>query len=431
MSEKLKIPMIVRERLKAIRPASAHPDPDQLAAFSEQQLGERERAMVLDHLAGCEECRTVLALSTAETAEIPLRREPRAFIARWRMWRWAALTASAAVVVVIATQYDALRPRPLKVERANASVSQHAAQPNAEVAQNAPAAAAARKASPAEHKQSAGPAASAPSAPIAKSLAEGNEAFARDKLALAQPLRRGAVSLQARLPSLEKKDLKTTESADLAAANQTAASASAVGGGITAAPPQPASAPLQVATNTREEGAPVAKAKEPIAPRSYNENVEVTAGAPLIETEQAQLAAKPNASHSPVLVWRLHRGQLQQSSDAGRSWAAVEVPLVAEQHWNAIAYVGSNVWVGGGGESLYHTPDAGAHWEEQSLQAGPLSTNETVEVTASEQEIAPPKITKIAFTDGQHGTATLASNGKKQIYTTEDGGTHWALSLPQ
>ncbi len=66
------LPNIVRERLKATTTAAAdHPDADLLTALAEQTLGERERVRVMQHLAGCGECREVLSLATAESDSVP------------------------------------------------------------------------------------------------------------------------------------------------------------------------------------------------------------------------------------------------------------------------------------------------------------------------------------------------------------------------
>ena len=56
------LPKIVRERL-ATAPAGAHPDADQLTAFAEKRLGERERGQVLAHLSACQACREVVSLA--------------------------------------------------------------------------------------------------------------------------------------------------------------------------------------------------------------------------------------------------------------------------------------------------------------------------------------------------------------------------------
>src|SRR5690242_18898281 len=64
-TEMSQLPKIVRDRL-AGAPAAAvqnHPDPDLLTVFVEGSVGAREREQIVSHLAGCSECRDVVALA--------------------------------------------------------------------------------------------------------------------------------------------------------------------------------------------------------------------------------------------------------------------------------------------------------------------------------------------------------------------------------
>jgi hypothetical protein len=95
------VPKIVRERLKAATPAVNHPDADVLTAFAERSLPELERAIVLEHLARCGDCRDIVALSLPATEAV----EAAAIQARgqWFAWptlRWAFVAAG---VVAIAS----------------------------------------------------------------------------------------------------------------------------------------------------------------------------------------------------------------------------------------------------------------------------------------------------------------------------------------
>jgi len=97
------LPNIVRERLKVSRPTSAHPDPDVLTAFAERALPESERAVVMEHLARCHDCRDILALAlpatvTVETARVPL--PVRSGWLRAPVLRWGVVAAGFAVLVV-------------------------------------------------------------------------------------------------------------------------------------------------------------------------------------------------------------------------------------------------------------------------------------------------------------------------------------------
>ncbi|HEY6337901.1 MAG TPA: YCF48-related protein [Candidatus Sulfotelmatobacter sp.] len=97
------LPNIVRERLKASRPASAHPDAEVLTAFVERSLPEFERALVTEHLARCHDCRDILALSlpapvVVETVRVPFPGH-RGWL-RAPVLRWGVVAAGFAVLAV-------------------------------------------------------------------------------------------------------------------------------------------------------------------------------------------------------------------------------------------------------------------------------------------------------------------------------------------
>ena len=103
------VPKIVRQRLKAAMPPVNHPDADVLTAFAECSLPELERAVVLEHMARCGDCREIvaLALPAMEPLETGVSRSPSPstspLIGGWLTWpalRWGFVTAG---VVAIAS----------------------------------------------------------------------------------------------------------------------------------------------------------------------------------------------------------------------------------------------------------------------------------------------------------------------------------------
>jgi hypothetical protein len=96
-----KVPKIVSERLKVATPAVNHPDADILAAFSEQSLLEFERAIVVEHLARCGECRDIvaLALPAQDSVANVVRPSPSGWLA-WPTLRWGFVAAG---IVAIAS----------------------------------------------------------------------------------------------------------------------------------------------------------------------------------------------------------------------------------------------------------------------------------------------------------------------------------------
>ena len=83
------VPKIVTDRLRTSLAAVNHPDADVLTAFSERSLPEQERAIVLEHLARCGDCRDIvaLALPEAEPSQIVVRPASSGWLT-WPALRW-------------------------------------------------------------------------------------------------------------------------------------------------------------------------------------------------------------------------------------------------------------------------------------------------------------------------------------------------------
>jgi hypothetical protein len=96
------LPKFVRERLKASVSPIGHPDPDVLTAFSERSLPAHERAVVMEHLARCGECRDIVALALPATEAVlePARAAHRDWF-RWPVLRWGAVAAGIVVIAAI------------------------------------------------------------------------------------------------------------------------------------------------------------------------------------------------------------------------------------------------------------------------------------------------------------------------------------------
>jgi len=97
-----KVPQIVPERLRVATALVNHPDADVLTAFAERSLPELERAMVLEHLACCSDCREVVALALPESVPVTAHLAPSP--TRWLGWpqlRWGFALAGVAVIVSV------------------------------------------------------------------------------------------------------------------------------------------------------------------------------------------------------------------------------------------------------------------------------------------------------------------------------------------
>jgi hypothetical protein len=98
------VPKIVRDRLQAAPPAVNHPDADLLTAFAERSLPDRERTVVLEHLARCGDCRDIVALSLpdVESVQTTVRPSPN----RWLTWpalRWGFVAAGVVAIASLGT----------------------------------------------------------------------------------------------------------------------------------------------------------------------------------------------------------------------------------------------------------------------------------------------------------------------------------------
>jgi Photosynthesis system II assembly factor YCF48 len=133
-------------------------------------------------------------------------------------------------------------------------------------------------------------------------------------------------------------------------------------------------------------------------------------------------------------------GALQRSFDAGMTWEDVKVSQAAlagrlrtdsaaaykadDQEkkikknenaesnsglvFRAVAAIGPEVWAGGSGAMLYHSPDAGTHWTQV------LPSEATASLTGD--------IISVEFSDPQHGRVATSSG---EVWLTADGGQTW------
>jgi photosynthesis system II assembly factor YCF48-like protein/putative zinc finger protein len=98
--------------------AGLHPDADTLTAYTEQLLGAAERQQVLKHLAGCADCREVLALSQVEVPALAMQPVLKPVPVSW--WRRvltpafgvAGLVVAMVVIAVLVVQTPRKSGRP-------------------------------------------------------------------------------------------------------------------------------------------------------------------------------------------------------------------------------------------------------------------------------------------------------------------------------
>jgi hypothetical protein len=458
------LPQIVRERLKTSPPPGIHPDADVLTAFGERLLPESERAVVLDHLARCGDCREIIALAlpVSEAADVaPLRNAQRGWFSRSAL-RWGMVAAG--IVAAASVGIHQIRVH----QRANVTV--------AHVTSRAQ-----------EQEQQQESDARIPiQAPQAQTAAPANSP--REESAVKSP---AAVVSNKPASAHETKDFLQpgrTGRAGSAEASAMVASGAAVGGPrrnpkmAMAEPPRD----LPFAQGLRKSMSPATAKQAPVpapspeVPPSVSETVEVqgqsnqiatqsgslsqeqslqgrNAGEPQLSAERADVVerAKPPAapSDTPTAApastprWTISSsGSLQRSFDGGNTWQNVAVaakppvignvmtaesvarpqadksfkksrsreenksqtPTISNPMFRAVAAAGLEVWAGGSGSMLYHSRDGGEQWTRV------LPSAHGIVLTGD--------ITTVEFSDRQHGTVSTSSS---EVWTTGDGGQSW------
>ncbi len=459
------VPNIVRERLKAAASGANHPDANVLTAFAEKSLSERERVVVLEHLARCGDCRDVLALALPATESASTVVSPSPI--RWLIWpalRWGVVAAG--VVAVASLGMVQFQRRAVQTAMVAKEVRGREIATYVQPEPAAPAAAASEQKKSADKAQySAALAASAPAKTPEARLTEPR---------LAEP--RGLV-----------RSLPPAAQAQSGNAMHGNAIGSAFGGPVrrpsASGPKMPVQWQQQQGQSTArvrvaQPAAPSAAAKQQAADMAANANppqasqttVEVNGAAPMIaeaQTQQAPVANEITAQSSsedavsrvgkaksafaprpeavvatahPIARWAISStGGLQRSFDQGGTWQDVDVTAnasaaamayelsssapalkkdrstiktpkgqAAAPIFRAVVATGIDVWAGGSAGALYHSVDGGNRWTRVVPSvAGAVLTGDIV---------------VLEFSDSQHGRVATST---AEVWTTGDNGQSW------
>lgn len=186
-------------------------------------------------------------------------------------------------------------------------------------------------------------------------------------------------------------------------------------------------APAPPTADTFYAGNAFAKTGE-VAPRSTSETVEVTAQAPMLQTENANLAQVQEAGKAKAVTtlpaparWRVRKGRVQHSPDGGASWSDVNIARAVTFH--QVSAAGDQVWAGGSNAVLYHSSDGGATWAAQWSYARDASAKDSARYPQ-----APASITQIIFSDERYGQMRVRVHSKPAqsfFFTSSDGGQTW------
>jgi Photosynthesis system II assembly factor YCF48 len=299
------LPNYVRERLNASTATDSHPEPDLLAAFAERSVSDRERGVVLQHLAHCTDCRELVWLSLPETElATTLKPKPRRHFA---LLRWVALaTALSGLAITALLVLPGRQQSPVYLAKSARVASPPARQSNAVDNYSL--------------------------APTPQTRAEAtvpnrdkNRADSKDVVAFTASSAMARLKLPA-ADAKQKKDALANRRLDESERN----TAVVVANEFEAKPMADAPA-MQTASGAK-----------------------VAAG--------AQVAGGIGGGYAAAMRWQVSpEGRLLRSRDSGATWEPAETDQA--KRYTAVAFVGSHVWAAASGNALYHSGNSGQTWE--------------------------------------------------------------------
>jgi hypothetical protein len=329
-------PSTLRTQLGQSVAADPHPDADQLNAFREDALLDRERAGILAHLAACPDCRAIV--HTAAAADPEQQLEPLPTRPPIRSWLPSVALAASLVVMAASTVvfYRTLHANP---PRTVAATPQLPAAPPAVPAAQISAAinASPAPATPSEPKHPRTAPRPAPSTP-----AQTEEAHIGAAPSPPPPPQPGISS--------------SSSLGDVAQQAQNSP-----------APADEAQLQAELRAQTADRGIMREEKAAPRAAPSVSQSVQVEsshsfAGSlktahPLVGGLIAAPAVRPHFRITGS-------GQLERSTEPG-AW--LPVPIAPDAHFRVISISGADVWAGGDHLRLFHSSDNGVTWTELQL----------------------------------------------------------------
>ena len=381
------IPKSVRDALARQALADQHPSADLLNGYIEQTLTASEQAMVMNHVAACQECREIafLAGTVAEEELISAAAVARPK-ANWVWWRWAL---PAVAVIAIAAAGLIGRNRILAIFRPASTQT---------VALN-------RLQAPAAPASQPSAEAANPSSNLALSAAAENQPKS-------QPLARAK-----KTPSAQEQETRETKARLLAMQQAQMSSAmeipksAVVGGSLSQPQTQRAAAVARSQTAEVTSAAPLVQADN--SPNGGNDLTYI-APSPSSKSGFAGAGQPAGASSINSVVQRIMHAHWRITADghleralAGSAWTRV----LAEQSvsFRVVAVTGNDVWAGGGDGALFHSADGGEHWNKVVLSAG--------------GQLEHGAVVSIHFDTALQGSVSADSGA---TWSTADGGQTWS-----
>jgi hypothetical protein len=449
------LPKFVVGRLRSSAPVAGHPGADVLTAFGERSLPASERAVVLEHLARCDDCREIIALALPATEVAKPTVATLSFRSRWRWPVLRAVAVAASIIAVAALGIYQYHRKPANLTVARNAENVPAVVPPA-TQETVPAPTRSNTVVPnkesrreAAPRQSGGVVPKPPSSTAdamgwrAKSVAtapasgivSGAATSQGTKVAMAAPPRDLSFAAPQASPAQTMKQIPAPSPASRDISHDVSQLGEAHSEVVTVeaqTPPQPQ------ANLTADLRAP-AESKDNVSRAKPAASV---AGAPV---GGPHLVARNPAAIPPTVTphWTISStGGLRRSFDGGKTWqdvnvyaklrafadstemvstsnsgepakkfsktktttAASEPPIL----FRSVAAIDNQVWAGASGGLLYHSADAGSSWTSvtPSAHGSTLSGD----------------IIHIEFSDALHGSVATST---AEVWVTGDGGQSW------
>jgi hypothetical protein len=460
------LPKIVQQRLQATAKAGVHPDPDLLTAFAEKSLNERERGQVLQHLAQCADCRNVISLAIPEVEAAPST--PAKLRTPWLTWpvlRWSALAACVVVVSAAVTLHYERRPNSAptiaKTSPASAPVANVPVESQttnlageklaAKIMPPLPEADRDRLPAGKLAKQSDSDKENATSA-VATSALNAVPIGGPAKNSLANERTADALTMSANKPSRPMGQIAAAPAPAAPPATKVINGAPESGGRTDNA--EYVARSMNQTVTVQSEPLPAPSTAQAVEPKAKDEmpkresgasaglvagtlpgdqKADVSSAETVSGAYDGQLRSKKLATQTAIakmstaktsiaqtsisqtlpaearLRWTLSPdGSVQRSLDSGKTWQTI--PVAGNIVFRALAANDSDIWVGGSAGALFHSADAGQHWDQikPSVDGKPLAAD----------------IIGLKFSDALHGSLTTSSS---QIWNTSDGGSSWHI----
>jgi hypothetical protein len=437
------LPKIVRDRLQAgAAQAGAHPDADLLTAFVERSLGDRERTLVLDHLARCTDCREVIQVAQQSvpayvggTAAAGEAERPRWRLG-WSTLRWGALAACIVVVGAALLTPRLMHRAPVELrqtepeaaaesrrtqgdqastDKVTANLRDHV---EAKQEQEIPRQAAAASKPAERHNQPAGFVGTLAAPPRASSqVANQVAAPPASKVAAATapaPGRADADQSKGQQSKGQQKEGQQ-EKGQPGKGQQLEAAGEAISTGQSVTADEKMSPGMAEYAKAPPGSLAKAKAKD-------EAKAEVAAAPVFRKLAPQAIEGKSSRAEADAVQWQLAdhalirwtiaaNGSVERSLDSGTTWEKVTVAEGVA--FRALERIGRAVWVGGAGGVLFYSSDNGLHWTRVKPAANGVTLSDD--------------IVGIHFADMVHGQLTTA---KHETWTTQDGGRTWRTALP-